>query len=392
MQEALRFAAGEPSDRRMKLRVAQINCIIDEQDREPAELLQAWSTMALVAEAAAGAGAEVHVVQSSRTPRSYRAGGVDYRFVPEVRLSTGFGPGLMPWRLAAEIRRIRPDVVHFHGLETPVHLRAASYCSAPVLVQDHASRPSRRAKWARRWSLGRVTACAFTSAEQAEPFARAGQLPTHVRVFDIPESSSRFTPGDRQEARAQTGVFGDPALLWVGHLDANKDPLTILRAVVLALEELPELQLWCAFGHTDLLPEVPALLQQHPQLAGHVHLLGQVPHETVETLCRACDMFVLGSHREGSGYALLEALACGLVPVVSDIPSFRSLTGAGAVGSLAAPGDVAGFAAGIIAQARALGSGSRAAVLAYFDAHLSPAALGRRLVRAYETLAGAAKG
>lgn len=371
----------------MNLRVVQINCVIDEHDREPAELLQAWDTMSLVAEAAVGAGAEVHVLQSSRTQRQYQAAGVIYRFVPEIRLRRSFGPGIMPWRLAAEIRSIQPDVVHFHGLESPMHLKAACCGPAPVLVQDHASRPLPRAKWARRWSLGRVAACAFTSVEQAEPFASAGHLPPHVRVFEIPESSSRFTPGDRRQARERTGVFGDPALLWVGHLDSNKDPLTILRAVLLALETLPELQLWCAFGRIDLLSEVQALLQQHPQLAGHVHLLGQVPHATVETLCRACDMFVLGSHHESTGYALLEALACGLVPVVSDIPSFRKITNGGEIGSLAAPEDVAGFAASIAFEAKSLGSSARASALAHFDAHLSPEALGRRLVSAYEEVA-----
>ena len=371
----------------MTLRVAQINCVINKLDREPEELLRAWTTVSMVAEAAANAGAEVHVLQSSRAPRLYRAAGVTYRFVPEMRLRSGYGPGLMPWRLAAELRRIRPDVVHFHGLEAPLHLRAASHCPAPVLVQDHASQPMRRAKWARRWSLDRVAACAFTSAEHARPFATAGHLPANMRVFEIPESSSRFTPGDRQEARAKTGVFGDPALLWVGHLNANKDPLTILRAVRLAREELPDLRLWCAFGSSDLLPAVEDLLRQDPQLARQVHLLGAVPHETVETLCRACDLFVLGSHRESTGYALLEALACGLVPVVSDIPSFRSLTGAGEVGSLVGPGDAAGFAAGIVAQARSLGSSSRTSVVAHFNAHLSPAALGRRLVCVYEELA-----
>ena len=40
----------------------------------------------------------------------------------------------------------------------------------------------------------------------------------------------------------------------------------------------------------------------------------------VEELMRAADIFTLGSHREGSGYALTEALACGLPPVVTDIP------------------------------------------------------------------------
>ena len=36
-------------------------------------------------------------------------------------------------------------------------------------------------------------------------------------------------PLPRAMARAISGVHGDPALLWVGHLDANKDPLTVLE-------------------------------------------------------------------------------------------------------------------------------------------------------------------
>ena len=44
---------------------------------------------------------------------------------------------------------------------------------------------------------------------------------------------------------------------------------------------------------------------------------------------QAADLFVLGSHREGSGYSLIEALACGLPPVVTDIHAFRTLTGCG---------------------------------------------------------------
>ena len=178
-----------------------------------------------------------------------------------------------------------------------------------MLVQDHASGPRRRLRWLRRWSLDRVAACAFTSAEQAGPLADAGNLPAHLRIVEIPESSSRFTPGDRQEARDSTGVTGNPAVLWVGHLDDNKDPLTILRALALALDQLPDLQFWCAFGSARLLPEIERLLQQCPRLAGRVHLLGQVPHERIEQLCRACDIFMLGSHREGSGYALLDRSA-----------------------------------------------------------------------------------
>lgn len=45
-------------------------------------------------------------------------------------------------------------------------------------------------------------------------------------------------------------------------------------------------------------------------------------------------MLVAGSRHEGSGYAVIEALACGVVPVVTDIAPFRALTDRGRVGAL----------------------------------------------------------
>jgi len=177
-------------------------------------------------------------------------------------------------------------------------------------------------------------------------------------------------------------------LLWIGHLNRNKDPLTILRAVQIARAELPGLQLWCAFVDSPLLGEVEELLRSDPALAAAVHLLGRVPHHRVETLCRACDFLVSGSRSEGSGYALIEALACGLQPIVSDIPSFRALTGEGNVGELAAVGDARGFADAIVRQARGPAEARRRRVRAHFDRHLSFEMVGAKLVAAYSALAG----
>ncbi len=90
---------------------------------------------------------------------------------------------------------------------------------------------------------------------------------------------------------------------------------------------LPELRLWCCFGAAPLLPAVEERIAADPRLRDRVQLLGRVPHLRIEQLMCAADIFVLGSHREGSGYSLIEALSCGLPPVVTDIPSFRALTG-----------------------------------------------------------------
>ena len=186
-----------------------------------------------------------------------------------------------------------------------------------------------------------------------------------------------------EEALRATGVRGDPAVLWVGHLDANKDPLTVLDGVSAAARALPELQLWCCFGVAPLLRLVQDRIAKDPRLRDRVQLVGRVPHERVEQLMRAADIFVLGSHREGSGYALIEALACGLPPVVTDIPSFRALTGAGAVGRLWPCGDAHKLGAALQSLAARAPDDERRAVRAHFDRELSFAALGTKLVTMY---------
>jgi glycosyltransferase involved in cell wall biosynthesis len=94
------------------------------------------------------------------------------------------------------------------------------------------------------------------------------------------------------------------------------------------------------------------------------------------------DLFVLGSHHEGSGYSLIEALACALPPLVTDIPSFRALTGRGAVGRLWPCGDAAALA-GALEDLWRRGPAARPAVRAHFERELSFAAVGRKLAAMY---------
>lgn len=364
------------------IRVAQIGIVRPREKIDPDRLLADWPTLADIATATQRAGAEVTVIQSFHRDAEIVRDGVRYRFVAEPALP-GRATGLMPGRLARAVRAAAPDVLHVNGLDFPRHMRALRKLGVPTLVQDHASRAGAGGNKRRR-ALEHITGIAFTTAEQARPFVDAGELSPNVPVFAVPESSTRFSPGSQATARARTGIEGDPGVLWVGRLDDNKDPLTVLAAIEIAAHDLPHLKLWCCFHEQPLLAEVEARLAASPALAGRVHLLGRVPHARIETLLNASDFFLLGSHREGSGYALIEALACGVTPIVSNIAPFRAI--AGSIGALVPVGDAAGFARALVALARQDRLALRRRAVEHFEAHLSFDRVGAQLCAIYAKL------
>jgi glycosyltransferase involved in cell wall biosynthesis len=382
----MRFAA-DPRGGAVSLRVVQVSAARDPRLRTGEEMLAAWQAVGMAARAAADAGFDPVVVQAAWRDEELVRDGVRYRFVREPAGRLGAVLRRLRPRIVEVVRELRPAVVHLQGLGFP-HARSLSGIGAAVLAQDHSDRvPGGWRRWERRRALERIDAALFTAEAMARPFFEAGVLRPGLPVFEVMEATSAFTPGDVEEARRRTGIGGDPCVLWLGHLDANKDPHTILDAVSLALRTLPGVRLWMCFGTAPLEPEVRARLAAEPELGARVTLLGPVPHAEVEHLCRAADFLVQGSGREATSYAVLEALACGATPLVTDIPSLRRLTGGGAVGGLFRPGDVRGLATLLESFAARPRAELRGAARAHFERHLSPAALSRELGAAYEAAA-----
>ncbi len=322
------------------MHVAQINFLQAPAGLAHDEVLKQWHSLVDIAEVAASGGTRVTVVQAAARDDRLTRNGIDYHFI-DVR---GLGAASRGRRFARLLAEIRADVLHANGLGFAEDAFAVSQClpQLPILIQDHASGPPRwwrRSQW-RRWYAA-VSGVAFTALEQARPFSAAGVFGPHLRLFAIPNPAADSRPGRVDQARAGTGVYGDPCVLWVGHLSSGKDPLTVLDGVARAATQLPDLELWCAFGSAPLMDEVQQRIAHDARIAGRVHLLGKVAHTDVERLMQSADLFVSGSLAESCGYVVLEALACGVTPVITDIPSFRALTCDGSVGKLWPCGDAA---------------------------------------------------
>ena len=370
----------------MSIRALQVSFFADREGRAPKELLAVWPALSRVARATREAGVNVRVLQAAAHDEQIEQDGITFDFISEPLRNTG--TALWPRRLIARAAAIDPQVVHVHGLGFPVQTRLLkkSLPNARIVVQDHCDHPPRRSMVPiHRWGLAAADAILFTEVSLAERFIRAGALNADTRILEALEVSTDFAPADLGDARRRTGIEGDPCLLWVGRLNRNKDPLTILHAFALAAARLPHARLYMCYTDDTLLNEVKGRLRADSALQGRVQLLGKVPHSQMQDLCRSADFFVLGSGHEGSGFAILEAMACGAAPIVTDIPAFRAITGREA-GALFPVGDAAACAEAIVRLAAGDRAALRAQTTTRFQNALTYVEIGKQLRRAYEAV------
>jgi glycosyltransferase involved in cell wall biosynthesis len=375
------------------MKVVVVNFAYDERLRTPEDLLEHYQSLTGWCEALVAAGAfAVTVVQRFSADASLHRNGVEYRLCNGRLL-----PGSLLRRDPCHrfVADGQAEIVHVNGLDFPFEtalLRRALRSDAALIVQDHASGepgPVGSLAHAARRSLRRrlmqpIDGFFFTSAAQSDGWRRAGLIADRQPVYEVLEASTRMKRVDRTEARKEAPISGDPALLWVGRFNANKDPMTVLDGFEQSLARLPSSRLSMIFSEGELLGAVRSRIAASPALSARVELIGKVAPERMASFYSAADIFVVGSHHEGSGYALLEACACGLAPVVTDIPAFRTITSGGAIGALWPAGNSPALADAIVRTAGPDRHEMRNRVLGCFEQTLSWSAVGRAAMRAYQ--------
>ncbi len=361
------------------MHVVQVNYAFDKGLTDPDALLDRYFTLTGWSEAlvSAGAGA-VTVVQRFHRNAEIRRNGVDYLF--------------RAGRLAGSVAARRPDIAHVHGLTFPVRvwrLRRVIDSRAAIVVQNHGDGGAiGRAPTLRmlaRLTRESVDAFLFAADEHAARSRAADFLAPGQPAYQVMEASTRLRPLDRAAAQVASGLRGAPVVLWVGRLNPNKDPLTVLEGFARATAALPEAVLTMIYSESDLLGTVRERVLM-PDLAGRVRLVGPVPHDRMAAFHSAADIFTVGSHHEGSGYSLMEACACGAVPVVTNIPSFRVLTGNGSIGALWEPGDADGCAHALLDVAQRDLGAERERLARHFARELSWDAVGTRAMAIYSNV------
>jgi glycosyltransferase involved in cell wall biosynthesis len=373
-----------------------------ESDLTTAELLlERYATIRPFAKALHNEGVRVTVVQRFHTDLDFWDGGIRFRFCAD-----SCQPALRKWEIPGSFHSavravctphdvLRPvqTAIHLNGLLYPLQLRKLRNAlpnDCAIIVQHHAETPWRTlVRPLQRWGLRAADGFFFAAKDLADSWADQGLISKRQSIFQIMEGSNNFRCQDRATSRARTGMAGNPVVLWVGRLIPLKDPLTVLEGFTRVLRHAPQAKLYMAYGSDDMLPAVRERLGASKILAEAVTLLGRVDHSKLEDIYNSADYFVLGSHHEGSGFSLAEAMACGVVPVVTDIPSFRVITDGGRIGACWRHGSSEDFAdkfLGVMGQP--LEQLSREAC-SFFQSQLSYKAIARDAVRAYREVTAA---
>lgn len=207
-----------------------------------------------------------------------------------------------------------------------------------VVARDHAV-AARIAE-----AAGRALQCCAVSRALGDRFAEVAGLPRE-RILDVRNGVDleRFHPGDAAPARAALGLpASGRLLLGVGRLVAGKG----FDVAAAALASLPADVQLVLVGDG---PERPAIAAAAP---GRVIFLGTRPPDEVATACRAADLFVLPSEREGWPNVVTEALASGLRVVATRVGGIPQILGDPvaddpSLGALVRPRDPAAFAAAV---------------------------------------------
>lgn len=166
------------------------------------------------------------------------------------------------------------------------------------------------------------------------------------RISVVPLAASEsFRPLPVEETRkilAQWGLVQDGYLLFMGTIEPRKNLLRLLQAVELAGSGIGPLVIVGAdgWGSDEVARQIERL-----QRAGRLSYLGYVPDDARPALINGARSFVYPSLYEGFGLPVLEAMACGVPVLASNVASLPEVVGD--AGVLVDPHDVDAIARGM---------------------------------------------
>ena len=227
-------------------------------------------------------------------------------------------------KIREAVETFRPDVILCHHLYFLAAMVREMYPNLPIYGQCHGSdlRQIKKNPWQRDWIAGNIRNLDGIFALHAQ------QKETILETFDIPQekvfvlgtgyNSGVFYLNEEAKSRKNSAR---QRLIFAGKLSEKKGLCSLLRALShLKHPERYEVALAGGYGNLGEYRQICHLAECAPC---RVTFLGRLNHGELALEMNNSDIFVLPSFYEGLPLVLIEAMACGLKTVCTDLPGIR---------------------------------------------------------------------
>ncbi|GIU84434.1 MAG: D-inositol 3-phosphate glycosyltransferase [Acidimicrobiales bacterium] len=254
--------------------------------------------------------------------------------------------------IVAELEEEPADLIHAHyWMSGLVGHRLKHQLEIPLVVTYHTLARVKRLAGEHESQLREVSESQIASCAEklvvASPMEREDLVwacdvdPGRVEVVPPGVDHALFSPGDRWWARRALNLGEGRVLLFVGRIQPLKG-LDLAVKTLIALDD-PDARLVVVGGPSG--PRGIEAMEEAKRIAEAARIQEQVvfvdpqPHHLLSTYYRASDVVVVPSHTESFGLVGLEAAACGIPVVASDVGGLRSVVLDGETGILVSERD-----------------------------------------------------
>ncbi len=248
---------------------------------------------------------------------------------------SGVENGLQAWNLPfaqkeleKAIQIVKPDLVHAGPLHDLAFLAAKTGFPNLLamswgfdLMKD--VRVDKLSEHRARFALQRSNRLITDALCSADKAVELGFSREKICIFPWGVDLQHFSPASIRQPgnswRDEVGWQDKLVLLCLRSWEPNYGVDVLLAAFEEAAAQNPELRL-ILLGDGSLHDQFMKLLENE-SLRDKVFIGGRVPNEDLNQYYGAADVYVTPSHVDGSSVSLMEALACGLPAIASDIPA-----------------------------------------------------------------------
>jgi glycosyltransferase involved in cell wall biosynthesis len=298
-----------------------------------------------MAEHLARRGHEVHIITSlddDLSEESFEKGFHIHR-LPVIQIRT-IGLIFFWADLYRTIKKLDPDLVHSQSLIFAV----PALISKKVLKIPYVVWGQGLDVYFRNWFMQLVSWTIIKNADSVIALTKdmkrvlqeiySRDIEVVPNGIDIEDYQNRPYEHERESPEAR--------IVFVGRLDPVKNLPSLLRAMKIVCEVLPDAKL-IIVGDGEEREDLESL-SDSLGIRDRVDFVGRTPHENIPDYLSQADIFVLPSVSEGFPVVILEAMACGLPIVATRVGGVPDIIEDGVNGCLVESGDFLGLAKKIL--------------------------------------------